>query len=577
MEKLRGVRIGEIQLIALVFFFLIIFLNYAVFLPNLSDLNPWDESVYINSGRVLVDQGEWPSLAGNPLVAIFFGLTYLPFKSSMLWMVHSASLGKILLLSMLWLGTYLVAKELRDFTSPAVTLGILFVTPLSVEMLRFPSDPLFASLAAMSLWQLLKLYREPALKHLALGSVFMGLAALARADGLVLFGIFFVLGLVLSLRLKRTWLAIAAALVPFTLLIASSILLHGLTTGDFNTGISERTYQNFESGQQLIYTETSGINPVIGSRLEARRIFGTPVENQNSVFKAIARNSEVYLDRLGAAARSIPEILLRAYGIRFAVVIFYFTLRGIVELLRKGQRLLVVILIAWPLHLSTGFVITLFRQGHLQFPFYVVFALAAIGLSATLSNLENKFELRAVSLLMLGISIYGIVDNKLAIYYGTSITLAVLWIVTVLRSRVKLPKSSALLLFLCAGLILRDGFPSPKLRELGLDPKEQVVQFLTQNYEADTLIGAGSPGVVWASRMRYAGLTSTDVPVNRDPEGFLEWIRTQGIEVIYVDHDMSSSSPALWTLINAQIDLGLERAFILEQGDYQVLNVRGDP
>jgi hypothetical protein len=574
LEMLRKVRLDQGQLFVLMLFFISLLLNFAIFLPNLSDLNPWDESVYLHSGRILVEGGEWPSLAGNPLTALFFGLTYLPFKSSAFWMVHSASLGKLILLSMLWVGAYQVVKELKPFASPLIAMGVLLVTPLSVEMLRFPSDALFASLAALSLWQLLVFHRTAEPKRLAWGSVFIALAALARVDGLVLFAIFLILGLILNIRAKGKWTGISAALLPFSLMIAGSILLHGLGSGDYTTGISERTYANFESGQQLIYSETSGINPVVGSRLEARRLFGTADENQNSVFKAIARNPDVYLERLVTAVKGLPEGVLQAYGIRFAVVLFYFALRGVAELFRRKQYMLLAMLLTWPLHLATGLVITLFRQGHLQFHFYVVFALAALGLSVTLSNLESKFEFRLVSVVLLAFSVYGIVDNKLAIFYGASLALAAIWIVKLIQNRAQLSEFSALLLFLCAGLILREGYPSPKLRELGVDPKEQVVEFLVENYHADTFIGAGSPGVVWASKMRYAGLTSTDVPVNREPVGFLAWIRDQGIEVVYIDHDLS---PAVLSLMDALIGQGLERVFVLEQGDFQILNVITDP
>lgn len=574
LEKLRIALLKGDRPVILLIYFITIFLNYAVFLPNLSDLNPWDEAAYLHEGRMLVQSGEWPPLAGNPLTTLFFALTYLPFRSSTLWMVHSASLAKFLLLSLIWLGAYLVARELNV---ERIALGIFLITPLGVEMLRYPSDPLFASLAALALWKLLKFNRYPDPKYLLHGSVFIALAALARVDGLILFAIFLVFGAALNARKNGNWKGYVGLILPFALIIAGSILINGLIMGDLKTGISERTYENFESGQQLVYVETSGISPVVGSRLEARELFGTAEENHNSVFRAIARNPAAYGDRVLVLLKSLPERVLNAYGIRFAAVIFLLALRGILELLRKKEWLLTAVLVVWPLHLVTGFVITILRSGHLQFHFYIVFAFAALGLQATLNHINQEAETRWVSVILLAFALYGLLDNKLAIYYGAALTFVAIWVVKLFQDRKAPSEVSALLLFLCVGVILRGGFPSPKLRQLGIDPKEQAVVFLAENYPSDTFVGAGSPGVVWASNMRYAGLASTDVPVGRDPEGFLQWLRDQGIELIYVDHDLTSFSPAVWTLVEPLIDNGLERVFILEDGDFQILNVSRGP
>jgi hypothetical protein len=521
----------------------------------------------------LVEDGDWPSLSGNPFTASFFALTYLPFKSSPLWMVHSVSLARVILFALLWLGAYLVAHELHEFASPLMSLGLLFVTPLSIEMLRFPSDPLFASLAALSLWQLLKFHHNSERKHVIYASIFMACAALARLDGLVLFIIFILIVVILSFRTNHLWSSLVSGILPFLLILGGYILISGAITGNFELGISERTYQNFESGQQQIYAETEGINPTIEARLEARRLFGTPKENQNSVFKAISRNPQAYLDRLIAVSKSLPETVLKAYGIRFSLVIFYFTLRGLLALFKSKRFALALILILWPSHLVTGFVITLFRIGHLQFPYYIVFVVAAIGLSTTLSNLENAVERRTVSLVMLGALTYGLLDNKLAIYYGASLTLLAIWTIIFLQRRFQISKLSMTLIMLCAGLILRGGFPSPALRRLGLEPKEQVVTFLVKNYDRDTFVGTGSPGVVLAARMKAANLTSTDVPTGRSPEEFVNWMRGQGIELIYVDHDLYAFSPEIWNLIEPEIGISLNRVFMLEKGNYQVLEL----
>ena len=44
--------------------------------------------------------------------------------------------------------------------------------------------------------------------------------------------------------------ALAATLLPFAFLVGGFILLYGIFTGDYDPGVSRRTYDNFEAGQQ---------------------------------------------------------------------------------------------------------------------------------------------------------------------------------------------------------------------------------------------------------------------------------------------------------------------------------------
>jgi hypothetical protein len=562
-------------LIPALLFFLNLFLVYAVFLPNLSDLNPWDEAGYLHAGQVMIDGGRFPALGGNPLTVLFFGLTYLPFKASTYWMVYSASLAKALLFILLWLGTYLVASRLSKFAPTVIALGIFFVTPLAIEMLRFPSDPLFAAMAALSLWQLLKYKASTNHRHLILASFFMGMAAMARNDGLVLFVILVLLSLMISLQRKVWWRSLLSSLLPFSILIGGYILVYGLATGDYRLGTMERTYENFESGQQVNYSGDGEFNAVIESRLEARRLFGTPEENQYSIFNAIKRNPQEYLRRLTALVKVLPQIILLAYGIRFAVPLFLFAGRGIIELLRRKEYAIAIILCLWPAHLLTGFAITLFRQGHLQFPFYVVFGLAAIGLAALLSNLEARSERSWVTILLLAFCLYGIIDNKLAIFYGAAIILLSIWVIYLSFFREgQFLTAIPLLILLMAGIVIRGNFPSPVIRAIGTDPKEQCVKYLVEHFEPGTAVAAASPGVVWAAKMSNAGLSSADVPRGRTPDEFFRWLEDQGVEAIYVDNELYNGLPGIWKFIEPLIGKNYERVFQVEQGNYQILFMR---
>jgi hypothetical protein len=576
----RKIQIGEWikrsnHQIAVLLFLVNLFLVFAIFLPNLSDINPWDEAAYISGGQELMDEGEFPSFGGNPLTSVFFGLTYLPFKTSPYWMVQSVSLARIILFFLLWIGTYLIANELSDFAPAEIALGIFLVTPISIEMLRFPSDPLFASLAALSLWQLLRYKHTGVRVYLAYSSCFLALAALARNDGLILFIFFMIIVLFLSWQRKDLWRSLLRSLTPFLGVVGGYILFYGFMTGDFKLGTMERTYQNFESGQQVIYSGEGDFSPVIDSRLEAQSIFGTAEENDYSIFKAIGRNPKAYMERLTAVVKQLPQLVLRAYGIRFSLILLLLAARGIVEFVKRKEIVLILILLLWPLHLVTGFLITLFRTGHLQFPYYIVFILASIGLFALLSNLRSRIEIGWATLFFVCFAVYGVLDNKLAIFYGAAVFIFCLWILYLYQfQQGQQVKPFMFLLLLCAGILIRGEFPSPKLRELGSDPKEQAVHFMMETFPSDTVLAAGSPGVVLAAKLNCAVLASDDVPQDRPSLEFLQWLEDQGVDAIYVDHDLYNVLPVLWTLIEPQVGEGLERVFETDRGNYQILTFR---
>jgi hypothetical protein len=577
--------------VILLLFLINLFLISPLFLPNLSEINPWDEANYINKGRELVDLGQWPNFAGDPLVSIFYAVTYLPYQHSPYWLVQSCSLGRVILFTLLWWSAYLVASRLKRLVHPgtdghnlselipSVMVGLLLVTPLSTEMLSFPSDPLFASLAGFGFWQLLSFYETRQYKHLGLASMFMSLAALSRNDGLILFAVLVGLVVILTIQ-EKSWRAsgraLLAVILPFFLLIGGYVLFYGLRTGSFELGTMDRTYENFEAGQQVIYGGSGELSAVVEAKLEAQRVFGSAEDNNYSVFTAIRRHPQAYVQRLVAVAKSLPEKLLRAYGLRFAPILFLLALRGIIELVRQKKYMLLLLFCAWPLHLVTGFAITLFRTGHLQFPFYVVFALVCIGLTTLLQNIPQRGEAAIWLVVLLGLIIFGLVGNKLAIFYAAAVFLASLLAIYLAARQMKdhTYLTVALFILLAAGLILHGDYPSPKLRTLGAEAKEQAVVFMANNLEAGSLVASSSPGPVWMAKMKVANLTSTDVPTDRTPEEFLEWLRVQDIQAIYVDHTLYANSPRLWDLLKAQIGQGLERVFSGDEGDIQVLLVK---
>ena len=571
-----GLIADPANLAALLAFLLSLFIVSANLTPNLAEINSWDEAVYVNSGRLLL-QGNWPVFASNPLVAAFYAVTSLPFLDSPFWMVQSTSLGRILLYGMLWIAAYKVARQLSDKAHPLIMVGLLFVSVIPVSILVFPSDPLFVAFAGLALAYALKFLKDNSLRSLGLSSLLLGLAALSRNDGLVLGVVLILSATVFAAPPLRRWKAFAVAAAPFLILVLGYVLFYGVRTGQFELGSLARTYDNFEAGHQQIYAGEGQINPVLEAKQEARRVFGTPEENQHSILRAVERNPSAYLSRLVATMKGLPSQVLSAYGVRMAAPILLLAMRGIGELVRRREFRVLSLMLLWLLPVLSGLVITLFRLGHIRFTFYVVFALAAIGLSAVLRNLRDRREQAFWGTVIVAFTIYGLLDGKPAVVYGMTVLLAAfaLSLLILFRwSALARTIAPAAMLFLAAGLLLHGDFPGPKSRVLGQAADERAVYFMVENYPDGTPVASGSPGPVFAANMGYMGLTSLDVPRTDTDQQFLEWMKGQGIELIYVDASLYVDNPFLWEQVSGLIGSGLERVFSADEGNIQILSVQ---
>jgi hypothetical protein len=309
-----------------------IFLISSFFLPNLREINLWDEASYVYSGYKLW-QGQLTNFAFSPLSSILYALTYLPYANSPYWLVQSDSLARLVIYSLMFLSCYLIGRQLSRYFHPLVMLGFFLVTPVIVSMFNFPSDPLFSAFSGLAFWQTLAFYDSRQVHYLWKASALLGLAALARNDGLVIFigllaAAFFLSGPTFKVRLR----ALLPASIPFIALVGGYLLIQGFVTGSFSPGTLERAYDNFESGQEGVYSQADRFSPTIEAYLEARRVFGTPEENQYMVLNAIRHNPQAYFLRFKSMLVSLPEKINNAYGIKFTVVLVLLAVRGVVEI-----------------------------------------------------------------------------------------------------------------------------------------------------------------------------------------------------------------------------------------------------
>jgi len=566
-------------IIPLILFGVSVFLFYNFFFPSLREINQWDEAVYINTGRLLAE-GQLPPFYRNPLVGVLYALTYLPYLSSPYWMVQSAALGRFILFTLMWVGCYLVYQQSAKDHPTGIIVGFLIVFPALFEILVNPSDALFAAMSALALWQVLHYSNTREIRHLWWASSLVGLAALSRNDGLVLFLIFLVITLTLTWKSRKPWYWLPPSLLPFIALVGGYLLVYGLATGDFSLGTTERSYVAFQQGHSVVYHRTDGcqLSMMACAVLEAQEIYGTPQENGHSIFKAISRNPQAYLERLGKIITRLPTLTFEAYGKRTAFLLFFLIARGLIELIQKRKISVLLLLLSWMLYLGTYF-LTFFRKGYLWMSFPILYTLGVIGLYGVVLDIKEKKARGIWTALLVILSIVGLVTDTRALYFTTFLFLGGLWIAYfILRgeNNQKNATAATLLVFLTIGLVIRGGtFDPPISHPLGEIAEEEAIVVLQENFSQGTKVVAGAPGAVWAARMEYVSISEEDFLFDSSEELHQKLIEL-GVEAIYVDHHLSNINEGIWRLIEPQIDSGYETLYMGREGSIRVLAITGD-
>lgn len=567
------------QKIALAAFLLNFFLVAQLFLPNLADVNVWDESNYINSGKSFVEGG-WPSYSWNPLVATFYGIFYLFTRQSPYWFLENLSLGRMVLFCLLWLATYLIAKELRSILHPAWLLGIAFVASLFTDILGNPSDALFASLAGLAFWQFLAFAQRQDWRNLACASAFLGLAALSRNDGLILFFVLLVLSFFLArgakISLPKWGLAV---ILPFWLLVGGYVLTFWAVRGTLEFGTPARSYIAFMQGHQIVYKRDDGCELSFQKCAVADAIakYGSPEANNNSIFRAILNNPGAYAGRFKTILLTLPEAFYQAYGTRLAYLFILLSGIGLVSLLAVRRFSLLLVLLGWPLYLGVYF-LTFFRPGYLQSPFFILFILSAFGLDYLVKQIQSGRKAWLWGGFLLALAVLAGIWLKLpSLYFSAGVFLAA-WLVTFLVGRaenfpVNTFQVAAMGFFLMAGLLVRGNYPLLIGRTLGQIPEERALLVLEQSFQPGTMVGAGSRGVVQAAKLGYFSLAS-DGLVSLSADDLYASLQAADVKGIYVDGTLSNSNQTIWAMIEGDLGTRYETLYSDDEGSIRVLKVK---
>lgn len=560
-------------ILILIFLLQVLFVAYR-FMPTLRDINLWDEAIYINAGRDLIE-GTLTPFEWNPFVSIFFAVTYLPFKSSPYWMMQSASLARLMMFGLMWLECILIARRSKEQFHPLVVAGILFSVTLLTDILNNPTDALFAAMSGFAFWKLIVFYDTREEKQLGWTSLFLGLAALSRNDGLILFGIFVVISLFFLRTSVRKIRHLLYTTLPFLGFVLGYILIYGMATGNFVLGTKERSYIAFEQGQAELYQESDSCEQSFSrcAILEARRLFGTPQENGYSVFNAVRRNPSAMIDRMVHSLKALPELIYSAYGKRTAYLLFILAAAGIFELARRRQFLLLGTLLLWTSYLGVYF-LTFFREGYLQTPFFVIVALAAVGVSSLVDVIiAGKKDFWVWTAILIALSVIGMVKPLNYLYFNTLVLLGILWAGRALSlNGIQGLRPVLYLIFFAGGIIVRGSYNPPQLQTWGKIPEEQAVVLMQESFPQNSLVAAGAPGAVYAARMKYFELGDLDGSVNSTEELHAQ-LSALGVQAIYVDSFLSSRNRHIYEFVDAGVGDEFEQIFTGRDGSIQVLRV----
>ena len=519
-------------------YLLAVLLYLPCFLPNISDISPWDETYYIVSGRDMLS-GQLPVLGYSPLFSFLAMVCYLFFRDSNFWLIHVNSVMRFLLFSFLFISSWQVGKALKEQYKPIILFGFLFVSPVITQNFEYPTDILFASLSAMAFAQVVHFINTKEIKHVWWASFWLGLGMLTRGDAMILIAVLAVFVVWFGIKQHRWWRLLLAVLIPFLALSIGYVVFRGALTGDFNTGMGERSYIAFEQGQEIDMPESDArFDAPIESYNVARELFGNPEENDYSVFRAISRNPQAYLSRLWAVLKSLPGLFLTAYYRRYTIFLSLLAIRGLVSLVQQKKISLAILHVIWILPMSAGIARTLVRVGYFRLFYFVLYSLAIIGLKALLDSLKRHWEGWVWAGILGFVLVLALIREEDAIQIGITVSLCWLLLVFLIsKQSEQYPnwQSMAMLLLLASGLLLRTGILIFTPRVLGEEPREAASLVLREVTEPGDYVLTCTPSVVFLANRQVANFCSVDIPEFESSEAFIEWMKAQNFNAIYLD------------------------------------------
>ena len=360
-----------------------------------------DDSGYLFDGVRLVEQGTWMPLGSGPLSGILNGAIYLFFPHDHMLLGYVSMLRRVILLIGIMAAAGLAARAVGGVRAGWAAMAVTAVMrPLST-ILMVTADSLYAALAGLgfavilSAWIAEKQNGKNARNGYWIASgLLMGLAALARLDGLLL-GVFLIPVLWFFHERNRTAVRGAAVFAgSFALPVVIYVLIYAASTGNWDPQIGQRSYLAFEQGHNFLYTDHYEVVPTPS----ASDVYGTAVENGNSVLRAIARNPGAFLWRLPLVAANAVRMFYDAYSILGGAMFLFLAAGGAGALWKQSRRAVLGLALLWCVPLL-GYTLASYRPGFFGMLLPVLLTLVVASSLPVIANFRALLKTDQVSLL----------------------------------------------------------------------------------------------------------------------------------------------------------------------------------
>ena len=567
LRKLAGFAKPSNAIILAIIFLITLALFAFEILPGFDEINPYDETKYVDSGRSLLS-GDVRELAWGPLVAFLYAPLYLIFRDSPDWFIIIDGIGRLLLFSALWISSIYVAFCLKRYVHPVVVAGVLLCSSYPIWLLRNPSDALFSSFSALALGKTLSFKQTGRRRDLAAASIMIGLAGASRPDGVFLLPFFAGIAIWIGRKPIGLGRSVALSILPALALLAAFVIARGISTGNFSTEIGNKGLNT------LYWSET--VSP---QEVQAEDVYGSWTENSGSFMRAVSRSPEAFLaflSRVRQNASRLPHAFLEAYGKRLGPAMFILAAFGVYSLVKSRERSILLIFCLWPLYslLYLGFYL---RPGFLLLSHFVLLSLSAAGASYSFSRSRSPRERIFIAAPALLLCVYGLIDGKPAFWAAGFLLFAALilaWISFSVQHQAAVPGAGGLLPLLAAGIILRGGYSFPGGWPIGHSSMERAIHFLQERLPARSVLAAGEPLPAVAANLEFVELS--DLPTEGDPiENFRAWVTGNHVKALYVGPGFIRNNPDQWEVIQGNFGSTIELVRVFDPGSIRILLIAG--
>jgi hypothetical protein len=530
-SKMKG-----ILFIAVIFLFNA-FLVMDKLLPALLEISPHDKAKYIESGRLLLEWGV-RDLSWGPLVAFVYAPLHLFVGNSPNWFLLEAWGGNIILYGLLWFGMFSLAQHLKKYISSLVMIGLLFSLTVFFPIIGNQSDALFLFFSMMALLHLDRFKLQGELRYLRYASLFVGLGVLCRVETILLVVPLLAFAIIFNKKRNKFFHMLLSGVLPLAAVLLLYIILSLLTLGFVDFGVGNKSFASFQVNNAFLP----------GSQLEqaykrGEEIFG---DHQNSIFRAILNNPRAVGERILANILKLPQNFFYFFGDQQGAVVLFFSVLGVVALIKAKEYELLALLLVWPLH---AFVALIFLPRHIVAQMSFIFIiLAMIGITRVVLKPVRH---RNLMILLLGailmVIISGAAQNK--VLFTLSLFLSLIFCIKLSiehqMSTSEKWAQGALLVFLLIFMAFGQSFTFPA-RSVGKSPVEQAVRQLQLSYPDQTHLLSPMPIIPIAAKMDAVELPPS---VNKTNE-FLEFIENEEIAVIYLDDQIAYGSDVIAAALN---------------------------